>query len=251
MTGRPMSDTRRTTPPRRLRAAGDAPVAVCSPGTVPYGVAWDWQRTLAERRAAGRVGDVLLTLEHPRVYTAGRRADAANLVFDDAERARRGIELYHVDRGGDFTYHGPGQLVGYAILQLAGPLVVDYVRALEEVLIRVGGGYGLEPRRVDGYTGVWVGDEKLAAIGVRVSSQRVTSHGFAMNVTTDLSDFGGIVPCGIAGKGVCSLASLGVDTTLEEARERAQRAFADVFGCTLETVRADDLGLTDPRGATA
>ena len=242
---------RRPTPGTRMRADADAPVAVVTPGTVDYGTAWDWQHDLVTRRAAGEIGDVLLTLEHPRVYTAGRRADEANLVFDDAERARRGIDLFHVDRGGDFTYHGPGQLVGYPILKLDGPFVVDYVRALEEVCIRVAAGYGIVASRVKGYTGVWVGDEKLVAIGVRVSAGGVTSHGFAMNVTTDLADFGGIVPCGITDRGVCSLSSLGVEVTVDEARAATHEAFAEVFGCTLVDATPEDLGLSRTGTASA
>ncbi|MBW3621081.1 MAG: lipoyl(octanoyl) transferase LipB [Actinobacteria bacterium] len=220
-------------------------------GTVPYGTAWDWQRDLVERRATDAIGDALLLLEHPRVFTAGRRADTANLVFDEAERARRGIELFAVDRGGDFTYHGPGQLVGYPILKLAGPRVVDYVRALEEVCIRALASYGVEAGRVDGYTGVWVGDEKVAAIGVRVSAGCVTQHGFALNVTTDLDDFGGIVPCGIVDRGVASLASLGVDTTVDDAADRVEAAFAEVFAATLGRATPRDLGLAPSDAATA
>lgn len=246
-----MATHRRGARPQDLRADADAAVRVVRAGTVPYGTAWDWQHGLVERRAAGTIGDTILTVEHPAVYTAGRRADADNLVFDEAERSRRGIELFHVDRGGDFTYHGPGQLVGYPILQLAGPNVVDYVRALEEVLIRAASSYGLDAVRVPGLTGVWVGDAKLAAIGVRVSNRYVTSHGFALNVDPDLADFGGIVPCGIPDRGVCSLASLGVRTSFAEAERRVLDAFAQVFGCTLEPAGADDLGLVRDTPASA
>lgn len=236
---------------RDLRADRTAPVAVVEPGLVPYGTAWDWQRDLSARRTDDRIGDTLLLLEHPRVYTAGKRADEVNLVFDEAERARRGIELFHVDRGGDFTYHGPGQLVGYPIVKLDGPRVVDYVRALEEVCIRAMASYGIAGERVPDFTGVWVGDVKVVAIGVRVTAGTVTQHGFAMNVTTDLDDFTGIVPCGIQDKGVASLASLGVDTTVAEASRRVQAAFAEVFAATLEPVTAHDLGLATPDSATA
>jgi lipoyl(octanoyl) transferase len=241
-----MTRDRRRTPAHEMRAAGDAPVAVVSPGLVPYATAWDWQRDLVARRSEDEVGDALLLLQHPRVYTAGKRADEANLVFDAAERDRRGIELFHVDRGGDFTYHGPGQLVGYPVLRLRGPFVVDYVRTLEDVLIDVARTYDLDAHRVDGMTGVWVGDEKLVAIGVRVSSRYVTNHGFALNVHTDLTDFTGIIPCGIEDKGVASLASLGVDTTMDEVERRVREAFADTLGCTLVPATADDLGLAAP-----
>lgn len=236
---------------RDLRADPDHPVSVVAAGTVPYGTAWDWQRDLVTRRGADAVGDTLLLLEHPRVFTAGKRADAANLVFDESERARRGIELFAVDRGGDFTYHGPGQLVGYPILKLVGPRVVDYVRGLEEVGIRALASFGVAGERVPGYTGVWVGDEKVVAIGVRVSAGYVTQHGFALNVTTDLDDFGGIVPCGITDKGVASLASLGVDTTVDEAASRVEAAFAEVFAATLERATLQDLGLAPSDAATA
>lgn len=236
---------------RHLRADRAAAVRVAEVGSVPYGNAWEWQRQLVARRADDGVADTLLLLEHPRVFTAGRRADRGNLVFGDDERARRGIELFEVDRGGDFTYHGPGQLVGYPILRLAGPNVVDYVRALEEVLIRALRTYDVDAGRIEGLTGAWVGDEKVAAIGIRVTSGYVTSHGFALNVHPDLSDFTGIVPCGIADHGVCSLASLGVETTLPQAAGRIREAFAEVFACTLEETTTDDLGLVRDASASA
>ena len=221
--------------PTTLRADAAAPITVVRPGLVPYLTAWDWQRDLAARRAADGIGDVLLLLEHPRVYTLGRRADDTNLVFDEAERARRGIELHRIDRGGDVTYHGPGQLVGYPIFRLDGPRVVDHVRALEEVNIRLAASYGIAGQRVDGFSGVWVGNVKVTAIGVHVTAGYVTTHGWATNVTTDLSDFGGIVPCGIddPDKGVASLSSLGTDATVCAAITRTEAAVADVFGADL------------------
>jgi lipoyl(octanoyl) transferase len=233
----PASRRRRpAVPPARLRAEPDAPLAVVRAGTVPYLTAWDWQRTLVGRRQRGEGGDVLLLLEHPRVYTLGRRADRSNVLFDDATLAARGIDVVEVDRGGDVTYHGPGQLVGYPILRLQGTPVVDYVRALEELLVRAIASFGIEAGRTPGYTGVWVGDEKVAAIGVRVAAGGVTSHGFALNVTSDLDDFGGIVPCGITDRGVCSLASLGVRATLDEVTDRVVAAAGEVLGATLEDV---------------
>ena len=231
--------------PHTLRADPGAPITVVRAGTVPYLTAWDWQRELAARRQAGEVGDVLLLLEHPRVYTLGRRADGSNLVFDEAERARRGIELHRIDRGGDVTYHGPGQLVGYPIFRLAGPRVVDHVRALEELNLRVLRSYGVEGERVDGYSGVWVGDVKVTAIGVHVTAGYVTTHGWATNVTTDLGDFGGIVPCGIddPDRGVASLASLGAPATVPDATVRTETAVAEVFGADVVHADLDDLGL--------
>jgi lipoyl(octanoyl) transferase len=227
----------------RLRAEPDAPLAIVRAGTVPYLTAWAWQRTLVERRQRGERGDVVLLLEHPPVYTLGKRADRSNVLFDDATLAARGIEVVEVDRGGDVTYHGPGQLVGYPILRLEGTPVVDYVRALEELLIHTLATYGITGVRSPGYTGVWVGDEKVAAIGVRVAAGGVTSHGFALNVTSDLGDFGGIVPCGITDRGVCSLASLGVDTTMAEAADRVALAAGEVLGATLEEVSLSALDL--------
>ncbi|WP_130651349.1 lipoyl(octanoyl) transferase LipB [Egicoccus halophilus] len=217
-------------------------MAVVRPGTVAYATAWDWQRALAAARAEGTLTqDVVVLLEHPAVYTLGRRADRRNVLFDDATLAARGIEVVPVDRGGDVTYHGPGQLVGYPILQLVGMRVVDYVRSLEDVLIRALADLGIRGERSEGYTGVWVGDQKIAAIGVRVSAGRVTTHGFALNVRPDLDDFTGIVPCGIADRGVCSLQTLGVDAGVDEVADRVQAAMAEVYGATLEPASLDVL----------
>jgi lipoyl(octanoyl) transferase len=205
------------------------------------------------RRQQDVGSDVLFLLEHPRVYTLGKRTDRSHLLWDDSARAARGIELVQVDRGGDVTYHGPGQLVGYPILRLSSVRrVVDYVRALEEVLIRALATFGVAGDRVEGFTGVWVGDEKVAAIGVRVASKGVTSHGFALNITTDLSDYDGIVPCGIADRGVCSLASLGVATTVDAVADAVEQAAGEVFAGTLETATLDglDLGVA-PRSKAA
>ena len=231
--------------PHTLRADAGAPITVVRAGTVPYLTAWDWQRDLAARRQAGEVGDVLLLLEHPRVYTLGRRADESNLVFDESERARRGIELHRIDRGGDVTYHGPGQLVGYPIFRLDGPRVVDHVRALEELNIRVAASFGITGARVDGFSGVWAGATKVTAIGVHVTAGYVTTHGWATNVTTDLSDFSGIVPCGIddPDKGVASLASLGADASVPDAIERTEAAVAEVFGADVVHADAATVGL--------
>ena len=244
MAARPPGD------PHTLRAEADTPITVVRAGTVPYLTAWDWQRDLAARRQAGEVGDVLLLLEHPRVYTLGRRADESNLVFDADERARRGIDLHRIDRGGDVTYHGPGQLVGYPIFRLAGPRVVDHVRALEELNLRLLASYGVAGQRVAGFSGVWVGDVKVTAIGVHVSAGYVTTHGWATNVTSDLTDFEGIVPCGIddPDKGVASLASLGAGATLPDAMDRTEQAVGDVFGAEMVRGELTTLGLTAPVG---
>ena len=148
------------------------------------------------------------------------------------------------------TYHGPGQLVGYPIFRLAGPRVVDHVRALEELNLRVLASYGIAGQRVAGFSGVWVGDVKVTAIGVHVTAGYVTTHGWATNVTSDLTDFEGIVPCGIddPDKGVASLASLGADATLPDAMDRTEQAVGDVFGAALVRGELTTLGLTAPVG---
>jgi lipoyl(octanoyl) transferase len=220
-----------------LRHDRDAPIAVVRVGSIDYLEAWDLQRALVVRRQASEGQDVLLLLEHPPVLTLGRRADRSNVLASDDELAARGIELLEVDRGGDVTYHGPGQLVGYPILRLASVRgVVDYVRALEQVLIETVATFGLHAGRLEGLTGVWIDGCKVAAIGVRVASGGVTSHGFALNVTTALRDFDAIVPCGIADRQVCSLESLGIDTSVATVADRVAEAFARVFGATLEAL---------------
>ncbi len=228
--------------PRDLREERDRPLAVAHLGMVGYLDAWDLQRRLVQRRQAGEGRDVLLLLEHPPVYTLGKRTDRTHLLFDEAQRAAHGIDLVEVDRGGDITYHGPGQLVGYPILKLSSIRgVVDYVRTLEGLVIAALADLGIGAERSDGFTGVWVGDQKIAAIGVRVASGGVTSHGFALNVHPDLSHFAGIVPCGIADRGVCSLASLGVDASMPDVIAAIERAGAASFGATLDAIDAAHL----------
>jgi lipoyl(octanoyl) transferase len=228
--------------PSELRRDRAVPIDVVRAGTVAYHEAWALQRQLVAARQDDLGRDVLLLLEHPAVYTLGKRADRAHVRWSPEQRRARGIDLVEVDRGGDVTYHGPGQLVGYPILRLGSVRgVVGYVRALEEVLIRTLASYGVTASRSAGYTGVWVDDAKVAAIGVRVASRGITSHGFALNVTTELGDFAGIVPCGIADREVCSLESLGVETTVEEAADRVQLAVAEVFDATLEDSTLDAL----------
>jgi lipoyl(octanoyl) transferase len=187
------------------------PLEVRRLGRVPYAEALALQRALVEDRRAGRVGDLLLLLEHPHVLTLGVRGDGgrAHILAPPDVLASRGVEVHETGRGGDITYHGPGQIVGYPIIDLQPDRcdVHRYVRDLEEVLIRTAADYGVEAGRVEGLTGVWVGRAKLAAIGVRIA-RWVTSHGFAFNVTTDLEYFDLIVPCGIADRSVTSLARL-------------------------------------------
>jgi lipoyl(octanoyl) transferase len=199
---------------------------------VPYADALALQRSLVEDRRAGRIGDTLLLLEHPAVLTLGVRGDGgrSHILASSEDLAARAIEVHEAGRGGDVTYHGPGQIVGYPIVDLKPDRcdVHRYVRDLEEVLIRVARDYGITASRIDGLTGVWVGEEKLAAIGVRIS-RWVTSHGFALNHTTNLSHFGLIVPCGIADRGVTSIAELGCQAERFEVEGRIAHHFCEVF----------------------
>jgi lipoyl(octanoyl) transferase len=202
-------------------------------GRVPYADALAAQRALVEERRAGQVDDLLLLLEHPHVLTLGVRGDGgrSHIRAGDEVLASHGVEVYETGRGGDITYHGPGQIVGYPILDLRPDRcdVHRYMRDIEEVLIRTAADYGLVAERAGGLTGVWVGRDKLAAIGVRIG-RWVTSHGFAFNVTTDLAYFDLIVPCGIPDRGVTSLARLlGRAVDLAEVEDRIARHFLDVF----------------------
>lgn len=175
-------------------------------GTVDYLEAWELQRRLTEARQADAIPDTLLLLEHPHTYTLGRRGNRENILLSPEELSEREIAVYDVDRGGDVTYHGPGQLVGYPILKLeSGYTYVGYIRDLERALLEAVLDLGADAELKEGYSGVWVGEEKICAIGVKVDAQGVTSHGFALNVHTDLSYFGHIIPCGITDKGVTSL----------------------------------------------
>ena len=208
------------------------PLEVRRLGRVPYAEGLALQEELVRARRAGDIPDTLLLLEHPHVITLGAAASWAHVVSDEAERALLDIELFETGRGGDVTYHGPGQLVGYPILDLK-PDRKDlhrYLRDLEELLIRVAGDFGLQAGRSEGQTGVWTPGGKLAAIGVRVSSGWITSHGFALNVHTDLRFFETIVPCGIPDREVTSLQSeLGRLVSLDEASDFVERAFESVF----------------------
>jgi len=204
-------------------------------GIVPYVDALDMQKALVEQRRAGRIPNLLLLLQHPPVITLGVRASSrAHVTASDAVLASRGVEVHEAGRGGDVTYHGPGQIVGYPILDLR-PHRCDvhrYVRDLEDVMIRVCADYGVAAGRVAGMSGAWVGSDKIGAIGVRIS-RWITSHGFAFNVNTRLDDFQLIVPCGIADRGVTSLQKLtGQTVSVSEVEDRIVRRFAEVFGNT-------------------
>ncbi len=217
-------------------------------GRIGYGAALELQKQLVEARHEERIGNTLLLLEHPPVLTLGRNSDRSNILASDELLARRGVEIHEINRGGDVTYHGPGQLVGYPIIDLRsvtssetgrrlGP--VDYVRWLEEVMIRACADFGVRAHRVAGRTGVWtipggsIQEKKIGAIGVHIS-RGITSHGFALNVTTDLRDFDLIVPCGISDRTVTSLdlevdADLNPPLSMESVINSVARHFGRVF----------------------
>lgn len=200
-------------------------------GRVEYETALAMQNSAVACVTAGESSEKLLLLEHPHVFTLGRGADAANILASNRELLEHSIGVHETGRGGDVTYHGPGQLVGYPILNLKPDRcdVHRYVRDIEEVLIRTLSDFGIRASRLEGLTGVWIGDEKVAAIGVRIA-RWVTSHGFALNVTTDLGYFGMIVPCGISNKGVTSLSRLlGQDVEMRDVALIVAGHFADVF----------------------
>jgi lipoyl(octanoyl) transferase len=197
-----------------------------------YQAAWEWQRELVRQRSAGAIGDTLLLLEHPHTYTLGRSTKDGHLLITTEQLAEQGIALVETDRGGDITYHGPGQVVGYPILKLSqhGGDLLRYLRQLEETLIVALASYGVSAGRIAGLTGVWVGDAKIAAIGVKLSASGVTQHGFALNVATDMRYFQQIIPCGIADKGVTSLEQLLGSAPLHaEVEQRVADAFGAVF----------------------
>ena len=203
-------------------------------GIVPYAEALELQRQLVERRKAGDIPDQLLLLQHPPVITLGvkARSERTHVVASEDALALRGIEIFESGRGGDVTFHGPGQIVGYPILDLRPDRcdVHRYVRDLEEVVIRTLGAFDVKAERASGLTGVWVGTDKVAAIGVRIA-RWITSHGFALNVNTDLSHFDLIVPCGISDRGVTSLERLlGRTVELASVQNAIVSAFSNVFG---------------------
>ncbi len=208
-------------------------LSVCWLGRVDYRAGLALQERLVEGRRQNLIGDTLVLLEHPPVITLGRGSDPSHVLHDAEELARRGIELHEIGRGGDVTYHGPGQLVGYPVIRLEGAEkdTHAYLRNLEQGLIGVAANYGIAAGRIDGLTGIWVGDDKLAAIGVRLSTGWITSHGFALNVATDLDGFSAIVPCGIRERGVTSLARLlGWSPALEQVAEVAADKISAALG---------------------
>ena len=207
------------------------PLLVRRLGRVPYAEGLQIQEQLVAERQAGRIVDVLLLLEHEPVFTMGRNAQAENVLLSREALEAKGFQLFETGRGGDVTYHGPGQVIGYPILELPTERrdVHRYVRDLEEVMIRACADYGITATRIAGKTGAWVGRDKVGAIGVRIA-RWVTSHGFALNVATDLDPFTMIVPCGIRDHGVTSLARLlGRDVSMDEVEDRVARHLADVM----------------------
>jgi len=220
---------------------------------VPYQQAWDLQAQLAGQIAAGEVPPTLLLLEHPHTYTFGRRGQASNLLWSESELKQRGVELYWVDRGGDITYHGPGQLVGYPLIPLninglitstqADPSTLPhadytgYLRKLEQVLIQTLHQFGVQGERIKNLTGVWVNGSKIAAIGVKVDSRGITRHGFALNVAPDMSYWDGIIGCGLSGYSVTSLAILqSTPPAMQQVIQAVVTAFEDVFEVACQVV---------------
>jgi lipoyl(octanoyl) transferase len=215
-----------------LAADASRPLQVRRLGRVAYAEAVALQERLVAERQADHIPDTLLLLEHDPVFTLGRRARREHVLFTEEALRARGFEVVECGRGGDVTYHGPGQVVGYPILKLAPDRcdVHRYVRDLEEVMIRTCGDHGVAATRVPGLTGCWVGRDKVGAIGVRIA-RWVTSHGFALNVSNDLEPFAMIVPCGITGRGVTSLERvLGRAVDVEGVLDSLARHVTDVFG---------------------
>jgi len=203
----------------------------CDLGLIDYKEAWDLQKTVFNQRVKGEVSDCLFLLEHPHTYTLGKVAHKNNLIGSEDYLRKNNISVYDIDRGGDITYHGPGQIVGYPIINLEDwkKDTHKYLRALEEVIMKTCKDYGLIPGRDSKYTGVWIGERKIAAIGIKVS-RWITMHGFAFNVDTDLNMFKGIVPCGIIDKDVTSLKKeLGKEMVLNEVKTSLLKNFKEVF----------------------
>lgn len=220
-------------------------------GLVPYAEANALMHELAEARLRGEGEDTLILLEHPPVYTAGRTSKGDHIVWTEERMRAAGAELHFIDRGGSLTFHGPGQLVGYPIVDLGSrPEALGYVRKLEEVVIRSAADVGVPLHRSEVQTGVWSGDRKVCAIGVRLMRMRVSLHGFALNCDDDLSWFDAIVPCGLGHTGVTSLSELaGRDVTVREMAPIVAHRFEDVFEISLEA--ADDAWSAVPPTAAA
>lgn len=206
-------------------------VIYCDLDTIDYKEAWDLQKKIHQLRVENKIDDIFFMLEHPHTYTLGKTADKQNLISDEKYLSKNKISVYDIDRGGDITYHGPGQIVGYPIISLTNwqQDTHKYLRAIEEVILQVCGDYSLMGSRVDKYTGVWIEDRKICAIGIKVS-RWITMHGFAFNVNTDLELFNGIIPCGISDKAVTSLSiELKRETKTSEVKEKIIHHFSNIF----------------------
>ena len=203
----------------------------CDLGVIDYKEAWGLQQEIHSKRVLGEVEDILFLLEHPNTYTLGKTAHKENLISSEDYLKQNQISVYDIDRGGDITYHGPGQIVGYPIIDLNNWFkdTHKYLRALEEVIIKTCNDYGLKSERNPKHTGVWIGDKKIAAIGIKVS-RWVTMHGFAFNVNTDLSYFNHINPCGFTDKGVTSMEKeLGAKQDYEKIKEALKQKIKGIF----------------------
>ncbi len=206
-------------------------IIVCDLGLIDYKQAWDLQLKVHEKRRFGNIEDVLFICEHPHTYTLGKIAEKQNLLYSEQELNQKNISVFEIDRGGDITYHGPGQIVGYAIINLENWKKDThlYLRSLEQVLINTCHDYKIKSGRNDNYTGVWIENRKICAIGIKVS-RWITMHGFAFNVNTDLSLFNGIIPCGIQDKQVTSLnKEIGREIDLHETKQIIINNFKEVF----------------------
>jgi lipoate-protein ligase B len=218
------------------------PLQVSNIGRTRYAAAWSLQQRLWELRHSGATEDLLLFTEHEHVYTFGKSGDNNHLLASEEELKSEGIEVFYIDRGGDVTYHGPGQIVGYPIIDLKNYFqdIHRYLRNIEEVIIKTLEKFEIVAEREKDMTGVWVNGEKIAAIGVKVS-RWVTMHGFALNVNTELKKFDRIIPCGIFHKGVTSMKKvLGREISLDSVRMGIVDSFSTVFGCSPKWIAKED-----------
>jgi len=225
-----------------VKNIGISKLNYCDLGFIDYKEAWDLQREIFNKRVTGDLDDCLLLLEHPNTYTLGKTAHKEHLIGTENYLKENKISVYDIDRGGDITYHGPGQIVGYPILNNWHKDTHKYLRALEEVIIKTCKGYGLNCERNSKHTGVWLNDRKIAAIGIKVS-RWITMHGFAFNVNTDLNLFKGIIPCGIQDKSVTSLSNeLKSSINLSEVKKQLLSNFVEVFEYSEPSIiKIDDL----------
>lgn len=206
-------------------------IKYCDPGFIDYDKAWKLQKAIFDKRLKGEIEDIFLMLEHPNTYTLGKVAKKEHLVGNEDYLKENEFTIYEIDRGGDITYHGPGQIVGYPIinLELWKKDTHQYLRALEEIIMLTCSDYGLKTERNEKYTGVWIEDRKIAAIGIKVS-RWITMHGFAFNINTNLNHFNGIIPCGIKDKDVTSLQrEFKRNFEISEVKELLLKHFSEIF----------------------